>query len=115
MANGNTPAGLPGANVLSVIMAAPTDIMGLATRQLSETMSVFNMGVQRLGVEATKPPVLPAGLPALPAGLPPFPFPGMSTAPGGGAPPAPAAAGYTPPGPQAGAQVRRIPDRGIII
>lgn len=103
MANGNTPAGLPGANVLAVIMAAPTDILGLATRQLTESMGVFNLGVQRLGVEVTKPPVLPAGLPALPAGLPPFPFPGMAAA----APPAPAAAGYTPPGPQAQATAAR--------
>ncbi len=88
MPNG-VPAGIPGANVLAVIMAAPTDILGLATRQLTETMSVFNMGVQRLGAEVAKPPALPAGLPALPAGLP-FPFPGM-------APPAPTPAGYTPP------------------
>lgn len=84
---------LPGANVLAVVMAAPTDILGLATRQLTETMGVFNMGVQRLGAEVARPP-------ALPAGLPPFPFPGMSQA----APPAPAAAGYTPPGPQAEAR-----------
>lgn len=93
MANGNG-AGLPGANVLAVIMAAPTDILGLATRQLTETMGVFNLGVQRLGAEVTKPPALPAGLPLLPAGLPPFPFPGMAAA----APPAPqpSPAGYTP-------------------
>lgn len=82
---------LPGANVLAVIMAAPTDILGLATRQLTETMGVFNLGVQRLGAEVTKPPALPAGLPSLPAGLPPFPFPGMM-----GAPPSPAPTGYTP-------------------
>lgn len=80
---------LPGANVLAVIMAAPTDILGLATRQLTETMGVFNLGVQRLGAEVTKPPALPAGLPALPAGLPPFPFPGMAAAP-------PAPTGYIP-------------------
>lgn len=85
MANGNTNPGLPGANVFAVIMAAPTDILGLATRQLTETMGVFNLGVQRLGTEIAQPPAIPAGLPALPAGLPPFPFPGM------GAP-----AGYTP-------------------
>ena len=88
MPNGNQ---LPGANVLAVVMAAPTDILGLATRQITETMGVFNMGVQRLGAEVARPPALPAGLPALPAGLPPFPFPGMAAA----APPAPA--GYTPP------------------
>jgi len=112
MPNGQVPAGIPGANVLAVIMAAPTDVLGLATRQLTETMGIFNLGVQRLGAEVTKPPALPAGLPALPAGLPPFPFPGMQQA----APPAaPAAAGYTPPGVQAGAQARRIPDRGLII
>ncbi len=96
MANGNTPPGIPGANVLAVIMAAPTDILGLATRQLTESMSVFNLGVQRLGAEIAQPPAIPAGLPALPAGLPPFPFPGMTQS----APPA----GYTPPGPQAQAQ-----------
>jgi len=97
MANGNTPTpGLPGANVFAVIMAAPTDILGLATRQLTETMGVLNFGVQKLGAEVAKPPAMPAAFPALPAGLPPFPFPGMTAAP-----PAPAAAGYTPPGPQA--------------
>lgn len=95
MANG-TPPGIPGANVLAVIMAAPTDILGLATRQLTETMGVFNLGVQRLGAEVATPPALPAGLPALPAGLP-FPFPGMA----GATPPGPQPAGYTPPGPQA--------------
>jgi len=83
---------LPGANVLAVVMAAPTDILGLATRQLTETMSVFNIGVQRLGAEVSRPPALPAGLPALPAGFPPFPFPGMMGAP----PPSPAPAGYVP-------------------
>jgi hypothetical protein len=110
MANG-APPGIPGANVFAVIMAAPTDILGLATRQLTETMGVFNLGVQRLGTEIAQPPAIPAGLPALPAGLPPFPFPGMAAA----APPAPAVTGYTPPGPQAQAQARRIPDRGLII
>lgn len=112
MANGNpqAPAGLPGANVLAVIMAAPTDILGLATRQLTESMGVFNLGVQRLGVEVTKPPVLPAGLPALPAGLPPFPFPGMQPA----APPGPGPAGYTPPGPQAQATTGRTRPAFII-
>ncbi len=94
MANG-APAGFPGANVLAVILAAPTDILGLATRQLTEAMGVFNLGVQRLGAEVVKPPALPAAFPALPAGLPPFPFPGMAAA----APPAPTPqpAGYTPP------------------
>ena len=92
MPNGQVPAGIPGANVLAVIMAAPTDVLGLATRQLTETMGIFNLGVQRLGAEVTKPPALPAGLPALPAGLPPFPFPGMMGAPA----PSPAPAGYTP-------------------
>lgn len=91
---------LPGANVLAVVMAAPTDILGLATRQLTETMGVFNMGVQRLGAEVARPPALPAGIPALPAGLPPFPFPGMQQA----QPPGPAAAGHTPPGVQAEAR-----------
>lgn len=112
MANG-APPGIPGANVFAVIMAAPTDILGLATRQLTETMGVFNLGVQRLGTEIAQPPAIPAGLPALPAGLPPFPFPGMAGA--GYTPPAPTPTGYTPPGVQAAAQARRIPDRGLII
>lgn len=93
MANG-TPPGIPGANVFAVILAAPTDILGLATRQLTETMGVFNLGVQRLGTEIAQPPAIPAGLPALPAGLPPFPFPGMAGA--GYTPPSPAPTGYTP-------------------
>lgn len=99
---------LPGANVLAVIMAAPTDILGLATRQLTETMGVFNLGVQRLGAEVSRPPALPAGLPALPAGLPPFPFPGMM-----GAPPAPTPAGYTP-APAAGVSAARAKPGFII-
>lgn len=94
-------AELPGANVLAVVMAAPTDILGLATRQLTETMGVFNMGVQRLGAEVARPPALPAGLPALPAGLPPFPFPGMAAAP-----PSPAPTGYVP-APAAGIQAAK--------
>lgn len=91
MPNGQPP--LPGGQVLAVIMAAPTDIMSLATRQLTETMSTFNVGIQRFAAAAAVPPAFPAGLPAMPAGFPPFPFPG--TAPGGGAPPGPtpAAAG----------------------
>lgn len=98
MANETPMPGIPGANVLSVIMSAPTDILGLATRQITETMGVFNIGVQRLGAEVTKPPSMPANFPAIPAGLPPFPFPGMTQA----APPGPGA-GYTPPGAQASA------------
>jgi len=97
---------LPGANVLAVVMAAPTDILGLATRQLTETMGVFNMGVQRLGAEVARPPALPAGLPALPAGLPPFPFPGMAAAP-------PAPTGYTP-APAAGIVTERAKPGFII-
>lgn len=96
---------LPGANVLAVVMAAPTDILGLATRQLTETMGVFNMGVQRLGAEVARPPALPAGLPALPAGLP-FPFPGMAAAP-------PAPTGYVP-APAAGIVAERAKPGFII-
>lgn len=83
---------LPGANVLAVLMAAPTDIISLATRHITETMGVFNAGVQRLGIELTKPPTLPAGFP--------FPgFPGLPGMPGAGAP-APTGAGvYVPPPP----------------
>lgn len=78
---------LPGGQVLAVIMAAPTDIMGLMTRQMTEAMSTFNVGIQRFAAAAVVPPALPAGLPAVPAGFPPFPFPGMTPA------------GYTPPAP----------------
>lgn len=52
---------LPGQNVLAVMLQAPTDILGLATRQVTETLGVFNSGVQRLAVELATPPSL-AGL-----------------------------------------------------
>lgn len=110
MANGQPQ--LPGGQVLTVIMAAPTDILGLATRQVTEVMNTFNLGAQRFAAAAATPPALPAGLPALPAGFPQLPFPGMG---GAGAQPPAAPAAQAAIGLQAGAQVRRIPNRGIII
>lgn len=96
MPNG-TPPGLPGANILAVVMAAPTDLMNLATRNMQDVMSVFNAGVQRFTAAAAvppAPPTLPAGF--LPAGFPLLPgMPGAAAAPGGGAPPAPAPAPKT--------------------
>jgi hypothetical protein len=85
---------LPGMNILAVVMQAPTDIMGLATRQLTEAMSVFNLGFQKLGTELAVPPALPQGLPALPAGLPQLPM-GLPQLPGLGAAPAAGAAAPT--------------------
>ncbi len=110
--NGNGMAQLPGGQVLSVIMAAPTDILGLATRQMTETLSTFNVGMQRFAAAAATPPALPAGLPTLPAGFPMLPLPGMTQA-APSAPSAPSSQGAI--GPQIGASTRRIPDRGIII
>lgn len=112
MANGNGALPIPGGQALSVILAAPTDILGLATRQVTETLNVFNVGIQRFGAAAAQPPVLPAGLPALPAGLPALPagFPmfGQQSP----SQPAPAAQAI---GSQAGAASRRVSDRTIII
>ena len=70
------PDQLPGANVLAVMMQAPTDIMGLATRQITEAVDTVGAGVQRFSAELAVPPDI-AGL-ALP------PLPGMAPA---GAPP----------------------------
>jgi len=61
---------LPGMNVMAVVMNAPMELMNLGTRQLTETMGVMSQGVSVLGMELSKPPVMPAGL-ALP------PLPGM--------------------------------------
>lgn len=91
MPNG-TPPGLPGANILAVVMAAPTDLMNLATRNIQDVMGVFNAGVQKFTAAAAAPP----GIPSLPAGIFPagFPmFPGM-----------PGAAAAAPPAPPAPAQ-----------
>lgn len=90
---------LPGANLLTFALTAPTDILNLATRQATEAMNLMSMKAQQLGTELA---AVPASLPlALPQGLP-FPFPGMA---GAGAPP-PANGEYTPPA-AAGAQVAR--------
>lgn len=63
---------LPGANILALMMQAPTDAMALATKQVTETMAVLSMGAQAFGAELATPPSM-AGL-ALP------PFPGMPAA-----------------------------------
>ena len=80
------PEQLPGANVLTVIMQAPLELMGLATRQITEVVDVFGAGAQRLGAELAAPPEL-AALPMLP------PLPGMApaAAPPATLPPPPAA------------------------
>jgi hypothetical protein len=92
------PEQLPGANVLAVVMQAPMDIMGLASRQITEAVDTFGVGMERLGAELAVPPDI-AGL-ALP------PLPGMAPA---GAPPAgaPAAA------PAVGIQGRAATRRGL--
>lgn len=71
------PEQLPGANVLAAMMKAPVDIMGLATRQITEVVDTFGVGMERLGAELAVPPEI-AGMPGLPL------LPGMAPA---GAPP----------------------------
>ena len=88
------PDQLPGANVLALMMQAPTDIMGLATRQITEAVDTFGMGMQRLGAELAVPPER-AGVPGLP------PLPGMAPA---GAPPV----GATQAAPVVGTQGRAL-------
>lgn len=95
------PEQLPGANVLALIMQVPVDVMGLATRQITETVDTFGAGVQRLGAELAVPPDI-AGL-ALP------PLPGMAPAA------APPAAGVPPPTPAAGRALTRTGLRPKII
>ena len=74
------PDQLPGANLLAVVMQAPTDIMGLATRQITEAVDTFGVGMQRLGAELAVPPGI-AGMP----GFPPLPGMAPATAPPVGA------------------------------
>jgi hypothetical protein len=71
------PDQLPGANVLAVMMQAPTDIMGLATRQITEAVDTVGAGIQRFSAELAVPPEI-SGMPVLPL------LPGMAPA---GAPP----------------------------
>lgn len=88
------PDQLPGANVLAVMMQAPTDIMGLATRQITEAVDTVGAGIQRFSAELAVPPDI--------AGLAFPPLPGMAPA---GAPPV----GATQAAPQAtGAQARAL-------
>jgi len=63
---------IPGANVMTVLMQAPTDIMGLATRQVTETVDTFGAGIQRLSAELAVPPEIKSmpGLPPLPGVTP---------------------------------------------
>jgi len=75
------PEQLPGANVLAVVMQAPTDIMGLATRQITEAVDTFGIGMQRLSAELAVPPEI-TGMP----GLPPLPGLMPAGAPSVGAP-----------------------------
>ena len=61
---------LPGANVLALALQAPADALALATRQVTETMGLFTVGVQALGAELATPPSMAGlALPELP-GLP---------------------------------------------
>jgi len=76
------PGQLPGTNVLTVIMQAPADVVGLATRQMTEAVDIFGMGMQRLGAELAVPPDI-AGL-----ALPPLPGMAPAAAPPAAAPPA---------------------------
>jgi len=85
------PDQLPGANVLALMMQAPADVVGLATRQMTEAVDTFSIGVQRLGAELAVPPdIAGMGLPMLPA------FPGMEPATAREAAPQPAAAKKVP-------------------
>ena len=74
---------IPGANLFAVLAQAPTDIMGLATRQVTEAVDTFGVGMQRLSAELATPPEI-AGMPGFP------PLPGAAPAA------APAAAVSTP-------------------
>lgn len=64
---------IPGANLFAVLAQAPTDIMGLATRQVTEAVDTFGVGMQRLSAELATPPEI-AGMPGFPA------LPGMAPA-----------------------------------
>ena len=67
---------LPGANVLTLALQAPADALALATRQVTETMGLFTVGVQALGAELATPPSMAGlALPELPG------LPGMVAAP----------------------------------
>ena len=70
---------LPGANVLTLALQAPADVLSLATRQATETMSLLTVGVQALGAELATPPSMAGlALPGLP-GMAPAPAPAAAT------------------------------------
>ena len=94
---------IPGANLFAVLAQAPTDIMGLATRQVTEAVDTFGVGMQRLGAELAVPPEI-AGVPGFPA------LPGMAAAPA-----APAAAPVSTPVAQARTVSRRPTKAGLIV
>lgn len=76
-------AELPGANLFAVMAQAPMDIMGLATKQATEVVDTFGMGMQRLSAELATPPEisgLVAGFPSLP-GMTPSAAPSAPTVP----------------------------------
>lgn len=69
-------AELPGANLFAVMAQAPMDLMGLATKQATEVVDTFGMGMQRLSAELATPPEisgLVSGLPTLPGMTPAAP------------------------------------------
>lgn len=80
MPNG-IPTNLPGANVLEVVMAAPTDLLSLATRNTTDVLNTLNIGAQRLASAAAIPPIaLPGSVGGLT--LPQLPgFPMMGSTP----------------------------------
>jgi len=62
------PTELPGMRAFETAMAAPADIMGLATRQAAEAMGTLNIGVTRT-LEALELPGLPPMTQMLPIGF----------------------------------------------
>ena len=63
----NTPE-LPGIRAFETAMSAPADLIGLATRQVTETMSTLGDGVART-FDAIELPGLPPAAQMLPLGF----------------------------------------------
>lgn len=81
---------LPGANIFALALQAPADALSLATKQVTETMGVFSLGMQTLGAELATPPSMAGlALPELPG------FPGMAPA-AAAAPPSPMQQAFRP-------------------
>ena len=95
---------LPGANLFAVLAQAPTDLMGLATRQVTEAVDTFGVGMQRLSAELAVPPEI-AGAPGFPA------LPGMAPA----AAPAAVSTPVSTPVAQARTLSRRPTKAGLIV